>query len=148
MTLTDIKDIFTIVGTIATFFAVLWAAYVYTKNSRLERAKWLASLYEKFYEKAHLKDIREKLDCDDEISLEITKLIREEPADFTDYLNFFEFVAFLEKSKQLKFEEIDHLFSYYLRCLYKRKDIRDYVEKKDYEWLSRLLKIFAEKKKW
>ena len=139
---------FTIVGTIATFSAVLWAAYVYTKNSRLERAKWLASLYEKFYEKEHLKDIREILDCDDEISLEITKLIREEPAGFTDYLNFFEFVAFLRYSKQLNFEEINQLFSYYLKCLYQRKDIHKYILQKDYELLDKLLKEFAEKRKW
>jgi len=36
-------------------------------------------------------------------------LIRDESAKFTDYLNFFEFVAFLRKKKQLKFDEVNAL---------------------------------------
>ncbi len=143
----DWKDVISAIGTIATVFAVVWAAFVYSKNSRLERAKWLASLYEKFYEKGHLKAIRDKLDCDDEVSFDISKLIREESADFTDYLNFFEFVAFLKSSKQLKYEEVEQLFGYYLSCLNRRKDVRQYIGEKDYELLNELLKEFAEKKK-
>jgi len=147
MTLTEIKDIAAIVGPIFTFFAVVWAAYVYNKNSRLERAKWLASLYEKFYEKDHLKAIRDKLDCDDDVSLEIPKLISEGSAKFSDYLNFFEFVAFLKNSKQLKYQEVEQLFGYYLSCLNRRQDVRQYVSEKGYELLNELLKEFAEKKK-
>ena len=93
------------------------------------------------------KEVREILDCDDEISLEITNLIREESSDFTDYLNFFEFVGFLHHSRQLNFDEIEKLFGYYLNCLDRRKDIRDYLERKDYGLLNSLLKEFAEKRK-
>ncbi len=147
MKLEDWKDIFTIIGTFATVIAAGFAAFVYWRNSRLERAKWLASLYEKFYEKENLKPVRDKLDCEDEISLDITKLIREESPEFTDYLNFFEFVAFLMKSKQLKYEEVEQLFGYYLNCLNSRKDVRGYIENKGYELLNALLKEFAERRK-
>lgn len=103
-------------------------------------------MYEKFYEKEHLKDIRDKLDCKDEISLDITNLIREELSEFTDYLNFFEFVAFLEKSKQLKYEEVEQLFGYYLDCLSRRKNVRAYIDDNGYELLSNLLDEFAGKR--
>jgi len=105
-----LKDISLIVGYIGTFVAIAWAVYVYRRNSALERTKWQAQLYEKFFERSDLKEIRELMDSDDEISLEITRLIRDEPSEFTDYLNFFEFVAFLEKSKQLKINEINDFF--------------------------------------
>lgn len=147
MSLEQVKDIFTIIGTVATIAAVGWAAFVYAKNSRLERAKWLASLYEKFYEKEHLKPIRDKLDCDDAVSFDIAKLIREESAEFTDYLNFFEFVAFLKNSNQLKYEEVEQLFGYYLNCLNQRKNVQAYIENKGYELLKDLLNEFAERKK-
>jgi len=45
MDLAVLRDIVTIVGGIAVIFAFLQ----YRANSRLERARWLASLYEKFY---------------------------------------------------------------------------------------------------
>jgi len=147
MTLNECKDLFSIIGTIATVAAVGSAAFVYWRNSRLERAKWLASLYEKFYEKEHLKAIREILDCKDEISLDITKIIRDESAEFTDYLNFFEFVAFLKTSKQLKYEEVEQLFGYYLNCLNRRQNVKEYIKSKDYELLSALLEEFATERK-
>lgn len=143
----SLKDLATLFGALATPAAILWAVFVYRKNSDLERAKWQASLYEKFYEKDNLKEIREILDCDDEISLEITNLIREESPKFTDYLNFFEFVAFLKKSKQLKMDEVDYLFGYYLDCLSRREDVREYILKRGYELLGQLLQEFSEKRK-
>jgi hypothetical protein len=50
-------------------------------------------LYENFYERNDLKEVREVLDCDTGDSPEINKLVDEESQRFTDYLNFFEFVA-------------------------------------------------------
>jgi hypothetical protein len=104
--LSDLKDIATIVGALAALFAI----YVYFRNSRLERACWLGSLYEKFYERNNLKEVSEVLDCDTGDSPEINKLVNEGSQRFTDYLNFFEFVAVLGKSGQLKQYEIENLF--------------------------------------
>ncbi|HEU5247281.1 MAG TPA: hypothetical protein VFU09_09350 [Candidatus Udaeobacter sp.] len=69
MDLGSIKDVATIVGAVA----ALWAIYVYFTNSRLRRAEWLASLYEKFYERPDLKEIREILDSQGSDSADITK---------------------------------------------------------------------------
>ena len=135
----EIKTLAEIFGSLGTAVAAICAAFIYRANSRLERAKWQANLYEKFYERPDLKRVREILDSDDEISLEITKLIRDESPEFTDYLNFFEFVAFLKKSKQLKLDEVNDLFGYYLDCLNRRTDIQIYVSKRGYELLSELL---------
>jgi gamma-glutamylcyclotransferase (GGCT)/AIG2-like uncharacterized protein YtfP len=90
----------------------------------------LGSLYEKFYQKDDFKPVREILDCDADDSPEIRRLISEEPPEFTDYLNFFEFVAVLGKSRQLKPDEIEDLFRYYLDCLEKNRKVRDYIATK------------------
>jgi hypothetical protein len=136
----NIEVIKTIAAVVAAAAAV-WGIYVYFSNSRLRRAEWLASLYEKFYERPELKDIRETLDCEAAESTEIDGLINDEPREFTDYLNFFEFVAVLQKSRQLTPGEFENLFCYYLDCL-----VRKYIAAKGYEQLDRLLCERAKKK--
>jgi hypothetical protein len=142
MDLGSIKDLATIVGAVA----ALWAIYVYLTNSRLRRAEWLASLYEKFYERPDLKEIREILDCEGNDSADITKLVRDEPSKFSDYLNFFEFVAVLQNSRQLKKAEIEDLFGYYLGCLENCPPVRNYIARKGYEQLDRLLRDRAKRR--
>jgi hypothetical protein len=83
---------------------------VYYSNSRLQRAKWLAELYQKFYERADLKDIRTVLDCEMSDLSAVSTLVREEASEFTDYLNFFEFVAVLGELGQLPNQEIEYMF--------------------------------------
>jgi hypothetical protein len=136
MDLAVLRDIVTIVGGVAVVFAFLQ----YRANSRLERARWLASLYEKFYEKDQLKGVRQILDSADRDASEINKLVTDESPEFTDYLNFFEFVAVLEKSGQLKSNEIEDLFHYYLDCLEKSPKIREYLAAKGYEHLDEFLR--------
>jgi hypothetical protein len=131
---------------IATTIAGFIALKTYKKSARLEETKWIAGLYEKFFEKGDLKPVREILDCDDPISLDITKLIRDEPPEFTDYLNFFEFVAALKYSGQMTFKQVEQLFSYYINCLARREDVRDYVRRKDYQLLDALLDEYLKRK--
>ena len=132
MTLADFKDIATITGAIGTLIVAYFAYRVYRKNSNLERAKWLESLYEKFYEEDRLKTVREIIDSDDEYSRKkVDHFLENEPPEFTDYLNFFEFVAILEKNNQLTIEEVRDLFSYYLKSLHKWEKIREYINRKE-----------------
>jgi hypothetical protein len=65
----------------------------YRRNSVVERARWLSSLYTKFYEAPDLKRIRTTLDENPPNAAPVQELVRTEDSDFTDYLNFFEFVA-------------------------------------------------------
>ena len=144
MSLKDLfQTIYYAVGTIAalgTFIAALLALFVYQKNSRLERARWASTLYEKFYHEDRLKQIRDALDGHID-SAEVNQLVSNEDPKFTDYLNFFEFIAFLRKSKQLEDSEIDDLFGYYLDCLKKDEGVRTYILNPDkgYEGVAKLI---------
>lgn len=124
--------------------AAIPALWVYYTNSRLRRAEWLASLYEKFYERPDLKDVREVLDCEGGQSAALDELVNAESKGFTDYLNFFEFVAVLRKSRQLTDEQIEDLFGYYLDCLESCNAVRTYIAKKGYEQLDQLLRQRAQ----
>ena len=92
----QLTSIVAMIAAIGTMVAALTAVFVYLRNSKLERAKWALSLYEKFYERQELKKIRDILDNDTDHA-DVSSLVIKCSADFTDYLNFFEFVAFLEK---------------------------------------------------
>jgi hypothetical protein len=137
-----VKAIAALIGAGAAVVAIL----VYRSNSRLQRAKWLADLYEKFYERSDLKRVREVLDCEAGDSPSVSALVRDEPAEFSDYLNFFEFVAVLGKSGQLRKQEIEDLFRYYLDCLENCRAVRNYIAEKGYEQLDRLLRERAMEK--
>ena len=92
----DPISLITLLAAVGTLTAALVAAITYRKNAVLERAKWSLNLYEKFYERESLKHIREITDTEPD-SRDVQDLVLICPADFTDYLNFFEFVGFLEE---------------------------------------------------
>lgn len=123
------------VGTVG---AAIYAAWVYRNNSKLERARWASSLYEKFYERAELKKVRDELDCASGTK-RVEAMVSAEGSDFTDYLNFFEYVAFLKHRNQLRRDEVEDLFGYYLGCLKRHQSIREYVRNNGYERLDALL---------
>lgn len=129
------------ISALGTALAAGFAAFVFRRNSALNRAKWALDLYEKFYEATTLKQMRDRLDCLSDLDSVNEIVIREEPG-FTDYLNFFEFIAFLRKSKQLKDSEIEALFGYYLDCLDRHDRVKKYIANtaNGYEGLADLLK--------
>jgi hypothetical protein len=84
-------DLIALVGTPA---AAGWAVWNYRRSLKLKRATWMKDLYEKFYEQERLKEVRGVLDGDDE--RKISEMVLKEGSAFTDYLNFFEFLAYLD----------------------------------------------------
>jgi hypothetical protein len=72
----------------------------YYRKVGLERATWLSSLYSKFSEAPDLKRIRKVLDDNSADAPEVEELVRSEDSDLTDYLNFFEFMAYLTDRRQ------------------------------------------------
>jgi hypothetical protein len=96
------------------------------------------ALYEKFYERENLKSVREILDSEPD-SAGVQELVLKCPADFTDYLNFFEFVGFLNQKKQLAIDEIDALFDYYLKCLKRHGRVLKFIEENGYEHLGAIM---------
>ncbi len=133
----------------------LWAD---RRKNDLEKAKWLSQLFQSFYEKDTYKGMRRKFDfgnMDDVLGL-IRKdsgtapVFHEEEQilfdQFTDYLNFFELVAYLSKLEQLDSEDIKAVFAYYLGRLVKidtTTEIRTYIETNGYGNLSRTLKGYT-----
>jgi hypothetical protein len=139
--ITTWSEIITIIaGTLAIIGGIpaLWA---YAKNSNLNRAKWLESLFARFYESGKYDHIRHIIDYDNE---RLTALLESADGDGTDpevpalnlYLNFFGFVALLKKNKELSIEEVKDLFEYDLA---KCESLRDYLKKNKFKVLLELL---------
>lgn len=133
-------DIAAIIGSIAglllaipAFFALLQ----YRSNSRAQRAQWLVGLFERFYEKDSYREVRRHVEWQEE---EVRSKISEDP-DFeqkwTDYLNFFEFIAYLEGIGELKSQDVDAMFRYWIDDL-RRFD--GYLREFGYENLVQLLR--------
>jgi hypothetical protein len=127
---------------VVAIYAAIAGVRVYKANSRLERAKWLTALYEKFYERPDLKAMRDRLDGESQDSKVIQDLVKGEEPELTDYLNFFEYIAVLESEdiKQLSLQNVKDLFEYYLRNLASHRTVREYIEQSGYERLQALLK--------
>ena len=140
------ENIFYLISIIAIIFSIL----TYRRNSKLERAKWLNSLYEKFYEKNQYKNIRQIIEYEtpklDEIrkSIEKSKKGGEEESielrdELDDYLNFFEFIASLWKMGQLSLDQLKMVFEYYINRIIEHKILEDYIRNQGFENLNELL---------
>lgn len=107
--------------------SAFFAAFSYFRNGRLERAKWLSHLHEKFFAENKYGEIRMLLDYKEPIkNYDALKVSFSDSSNFSNadlqekligYLNFFEFIATLEKEKQLDFKHINMTFGYYLSSL-------------------------------
>lgn len=110
---------------IVAIIAAIWVLVVYRRNRRLEQSRWLSTFYDKFYETEKYKRVRELLDSQN--SDDIREMVEHEDPDFTDYLNFFEHVAIFAGSKQLRTDDVEASFCYYLDCLKSHEKVRDYI---------------------
>jgi len=138
----------------------LLAVKEYGNRVSTAKARWLFELFEKFYEKPSYKEIRGMIDYDNMEAI-VGAIRKDEAKDgvfsaeqknlfdkFTDYLNFFEMVAYWKSRRQLDQGDIDAMFEYYLKRLIevdKGKEIRNYLEKEGFENLSRLLLEYEER---
>jgi len=109
----------------------------YIGNSRLERAKWIVRMYEKFYEAEELKKIRETLDCPTDSEI-VSGLVEDQSSKLTDYLNFFELLAILKNSRQMQGCEIEAMFGYYLDCIQKQPRLMSYLRNSSESGFERL----------
>lgn len=120
----------------------------YRRSIMFRRAKWLYSLYHDFYMEPYLKEVREEMDSEEGRN-RIEKIIRKEEelsreeekflSNFTDYLNFFEFMLYLRKIGALKEDDVKAMFEYYLELFYKSKPIIEYLSKMGFENLTEYL---------
>lgn len=119
--------------------------YIYYKNSKLEKAKWLNSLFEKFFFHEKYAEIRQLLDYSgkeeiDELKSVIKAHSQEELEEkLVDYLNFFEFISSLKKMNQLSIEEIRMMFEYYIRRLGDYDFMMEYLDDEGFNGLKELV---------
>ena len=122
-------------------------------NAETARTELLRKLHREFFVEDHYKPMRAMLD--EHASAEaLTREIAEESSRFTDYLNFFELIGYLYKSRRwpgvsiLPFQDVEAVLGYYLRSLRDNNQIRAYIcqESRSFEHLNRLLaKMYGEK---
>lgn len=114
--------------------------FTYWENTRLRRAEWLSSLYEKFFIESYYTKIRRLLDNSPEKTPNIEKQIKaEEEEDFVNYLNFFQYIAYLEKHHHLAMEEINDMFRYYISHLDDHCFVKQYLRDNGFDLLCGLI---------
>jgi len=142
-----IENLFYVVSVLGIILTIC----TYRRNSKLERTKWLYSLYEKFYEQQQYKDIRRIIDYETEEIEKIQKGIKEGNEvklveSLVDYLNFFEFIGSLWKMKQLSLDEIRMVFEYYINRIADFDFLVNFIRTQGFENLNALLSQLKPKK--
>lgn len=128
-----------IVGALATGAGVLVAAINYLNQTKLKRAEWVKSLFEKFFESSVYKEVRGWLDYDELPTRLSGPGQRENEEKFTDFLNFFEFIGVLYSRGQIKSEEVYDIFDYYLKKMKDDPNCQAWIERYGFEKLKALL---------
>jgi hypothetical protein len=119
--------------------AAILSVWQFRRNSKQERIRWMFEMHRRFYAEAGLGAMRMKIDEGD------TQFVQEEKdtallGQLDNYLNFFEFLAYLWSQKQLSKAEILAMFEFPLKDLSANTSVLDYIWKWGYEWLGELLK--------
>jgi hypothetical protein len=126
--------------------SVAFAARAYWHGARLKRAEWLQRLYLQFYEQERYRDIRDLLDYrpERELNLLYDGLRHGKRSGLTDqlwdYLNFFEFVAGLQKLKQIRERDLKLLLQYPIERIAADEEIMDCLDREGFEHLDALLR--------
>jgi hypothetical protein len=135
-----------LIGAVLAVAAAVFALKTYHDNVRLKRAEWIDKLHSKFFESPNYKRMRRILDYEPAPEFPDLEqaLCGKTPDDelcecFVDYLNFFEYISSLWKTRQLTHNEIFMLFQYYLYLIRKHQFIWDYVRHEGFENLAELI---------
>jgi hypothetical protein len=133
-----IKSIGAVVGLCTAGFGV----FTYFRSSRTKAAEFLLTLHKAFFVDATYQPMKALLDCDgaaEEAKLEA--VVKAEAPEFTDFLNFFELVAYLDSIETLTRGDTEALLGYYLTRLHEKALVWAYIKKTSngFENLRRLL---------
>ena len=130
----------------ATLIAAVTGASValvtFRRNAKTKRAEFLTSLHKSFFVEETYKRTREVLDDDSPSGEERREaMVAEQPAAFTDFLNFFELIAYFRTLGAYTESDVNALLGYYLRLLKRSRCIYRYIcdRRNDFEHLQALL---------
>lgn len=119
-----------------------FAVFTYFRNSRTKAAEFLLTLHKAFFVDPTYQAMKTLLDCDGiEEEAKLEAAVAAQSAEFTDFLNFFELVAYLDTIETLMRGDTEALLGYYLSLLRDKKPVWDYIRKTSngFENLRRLL---------
>ncbi len=153
----NIKDGFDIFFRFVTAFAAIVAFITYRRSVRIKRIEWLHSFSEKFYKENTYKEIRAILDYpevnDEQYKIlrgAAEKVVRHESTltrdeinqieKLVDYLNFFEFMGSLVELKEIKTNEVNTMFGYYLRVIKRTPWLHDFLNHESFQQIQILLR--------
>ncbi|MDO6434688.1 hypothetical protein Q4E93_29020 [Flavitalea sp. BT771] len=130
-----------VIGALGTGAGVLIAAISYRNQTRIKRAEWIKSLFEKFFEDPTYKDVRGWLDYNELAEKLSAPEKRSNEEKFTDFLNFFEFIGVLYSNKQLTYKQVCDVFNYYLRKIKSDADCQQWIDQYGFSKLKALLAL-------
>ena len=139
----NVKDWAELTAYVVGILAVLFSVCQYFRNSKQERMRWLFELYQRFYADPELRKMRVRIDWGKtDFALNEVEQNAELQGELDDYLNFFEFLAYLKERKVLEDDEIRTMFDYALKKIAEDNGVRQYIGRPDYgyEKLPGLLK--------
>jgi gamma-glutamylcyclotransferase (GGCT)/AIG2-like uncharacterized protein YtfP len=112
--------------------AAFWTVWIYRKSKKKESAEWLHKLFTSFYLTEDIYPIRKAIEFESETKLRpiIERMLINEGADTTEeerrvlcdvdtLLNYFEFILYLEETKQISRADCEKLFDYWFSLLTK-----------------------------
>lgn len=129
----------------------------YASRNKAEQTRWLANLFERLFQSHLYRRIRQKIDYDDLAdiaallernkngSAEFTPEERDLFDEFTDYLNFFELLAFLSTKQRIDPRDVQQMFDYYLKRLWEIREspaVMEYLRHDGFENLLGLLQRY------
>jgi hypothetical protein len=144
----------TVILAVAALATGLQAINEYRDRTASEHTRWVFSLFQQFFQDQRYKAMRRLIDYDDleeiaplmERDLKRDREFNEQERNlldgFTDFLNFFEMVAYLGEQKQVAANDIRQVFDYYLRRMTEIRragELREYLRETGFEKLYRLL---------
>lgn len=111
MTLTDWKDLATVVGAIIALITLVKGTYEYIKQGALKRAEQFVAMRKRFKENDSFRELASLIEDDS------SGLLQESFKNKRDYLGFFEEIALMVNSGLIKIEVAHYMFGYYaIRC--------------------------------
>ncbi len=133
-------------GTLLTLGALVTGMFTYVRNSKTKTAEFLMTLHKAFFAESTYQQMKMLLDCDgvaEEGKLEA--MVQTEPPEFTDFLNFFELVAYLDSVGTLARRDSEALLGYYFNLLREKKAVWNYIQSSA-KGFENLRKLLAERK--
>lgn len=137
MTLSDYKDIATIIGVLVALFTFIKGIYEYAKQGAQKRAEQFIEMRKRFKENETFRELASLLESDDP---ELKSVPYKEKRD---YLGFFEEIALMVNSRLIGVDVAHYMFGYYAIICWRSKNFWSDINRESPYWV--LFKQFVAK---